>query len=100
MARPCLLASLLFFASISFCKEAYTENLDLFQLPKGHYLHRFNFSFVLDNNATTSHRIDLMPLQMVKFAQGTPEVREIQVDLVQGRWQENVMKAVTSYSNR
>ena len=62
-------------------------------------MNRFEFSFQLDDVRST-RRVDLMPLQMVKFAEGTPEVREIEMDLVQGRWQENVMKVVTGYANR
>jgi hypothetical protein len=37
---------------------------------------------------------------MIMFALGTPEVREIELDLVQGRWHENVMKILTSFSNK
>jgi hypothetical protein len=29
-----------------------------------------------------------------------PGIEEVKLDLVQGRWQENVMKKVTSFSNR
>jgi hypothetical protein len=42
----------------------------------------------------------MMPLHVIEFAKGTPEVEEVQMDLVQGRWQENAMKRVTSQSDR
>ena len=41
-----------------------------------------------------------MPLHVFKFLQDTPEIIEVELDLVQGRWHENFMKRVTLYSNR
>jgi Gpi16 subunit, GPI transamidase component len=77
--------------------EAYRESLDLFQLPKGYYLNRYTFQFEMKD--VSKQRVDKMPLQMVQFARGTPEVKEVEMDLVQGRWQEGVMKAVSGYGD-
>jgi hypothetical protein len=41
-----------------------------------------------------------MPLPIYKLVSDNRGIREINMDLVQGRWQENVMKRITSFSNR
>ena len=41
-----------------------------------------------------------MPLSIYKLVRDKSGIREINMDLVQGRWQENVMKRITAFSNR
>ena len=59
----------------------------------------FTFSFdVQTKNPTTT--VNKMPLQIYQLIKSNEGIEEVKLDLVQGRWQENVMKKVTSFSNR
>lgn len=85
------MAAILISLLIPSLASAYSESLHVHKLPNNLYLNTFNFQF--------SHGDQYMPLHFIEFARLSPQIRQVEIDLVQGRWQENVMKKVSSFSN-
>jgi hypothetical protein len=56
--------------SLAACLDSYSENLDLYQLPNGHFLSRFTFTFDYQYQPQESvTRADYMPLHFLNFFQ-------------------------------
>lgn len=76
---------------VSLCSDTFKENLDVHILPNNHFLSNFTYKYELMYSSDVT-RIDYFPIQIFKFLSDTPMITKVEVDLVQGRWQENVMK--------
>jgi hypothetical protein len=97
MVAIVLLITLLLCSCLAHLKETYDEKLSIYQLPNGYAMANFTFSFDIQ---TSNNKVDKMPIQIYQLIKSNEGIEEVKLDLVQGRWQENVMKKVTSFSNR
>ncbi|CDW82854.1 gpi transamidase component gpi16 [Stylonychia lemnae] len=82
--------------------DTYSESLLIYQLANNFYINNFTFNYELVSEKSKSilKRLDYFPIQFEKFLHLNPELKSIELDLVQGRFQENALKKVTQFSNQ
>eukprot|EP00347_Sterkiella_histriomuscorum_P003512 403364016 len=82
--------------------DTYSEQLNIHQLPNNYFLNNFTFTFDASNQDSQSglQKINYFPLQFSEFLRLNPELSHVELDLVQGRFQDSALKRISDYSNQ
>lgn len=93
-----LITALLLLETRVLAADTFSEDLNIVRLTETLTLMQFNFNFDLtvdDNSLLT--RLDYFPAQFYELVKQVPDLTEVEANLVQGRWRDNLIPRVLGF---
>lgn len=79
------------------CSDTFSEQLNIVRLTDTLSLLQFNFNFELtdlQSQPQTVRVLDYFPAQLYELVRQVPDLIEVEANLVQGRWRDNLVPRV------